>query len=120
MRFASTMRLTGRGSDRRGRRPRAVPHRHPLAPVPFGLGVVRRLEVATGRERLLPPHPAPGLLGGRGGDAWGRAKEPKNGSGVPEAALGGAPSTARLTREDRLIAIARVQAETLQPEVVLV
>jgi tRNA pseudouridine55 synthase len=53
------------------------------------------------------------------GGALGRAKEPENGSGVPEAAPGGAPQPARLTHEGRLIAIARVQADTLQPEVVL-
>jgi hypothetical protein len=33
------------------------------------LGVLRRLEVATGVDRLIPPHPAPELATGRGGEA---------------------------------------------------
>jgi tRNA pseudouridine55 synthase len=48
-----------------------------------------------------------------------RAKEPKDAVGVPEPAPGAAPQPVRLTHEGRLIAIARVEAEALKPEVVL-
>ena len=50
-----------------------VPPRPPVAPWPCVLGVVRRLEVATVIDRLLPPHPAHQLSGGRGVEARGRA-----------------------------------------------
>jgi Domain of unknown function (DUF4277) len=43
---------------------------HPVAHVPVVLGVLRRLEVATVIDRLLPPHPAHGLSCGRGVEAW--------------------------------------------------
>ena len=39
---------------------------HPVAHVPFVLGVLRRLEVAAVIDRLSPPHPAHGLSCGRG------------------------------------------------------
>jgi transposase len=42
---------------------------HPVAHVPLVLGVLRRLEVATVVDRLLPPHPAHGLSCGRGVEA---------------------------------------------------
>jgi transposase len=42
---------------------------HPVAPLPLVLGVLRRLEVAIVIDRLLPPHPAPGLACGRGVEA---------------------------------------------------
>jgi Domain of unknown function (DUF4277) len=42
---------------------------HPVAHWPLVLGVLRRLEVATVIDRRLPPHPAPGLSGGRGAEA---------------------------------------------------
>ena len=42
---------------------------HPVAHLPLVLGVLRRLEVATVIDRLLPPHPAHGLSGGRGVEA---------------------------------------------------
>ena len=42
---------------------------HPVAHLPLVLGVLRRLEVATVIDRLIPPHPAPGLSCGRGGEA---------------------------------------------------
>jgi hypothetical protein len=44
---------------------------HPVAHLPFVLGVLRRLEVATGIDRLIPPHPAHGLSCGRGVAALG-------------------------------------------------
>ena len=50
-----------------------VQHMHPVAQVPGGLGVLRRLAVATGVDRLIPPHPAPGLSCGRGVAARGLA-----------------------------------------------
>jgi tRNA pseudouridine55 synthase len=53
------------------------------------------------------------------GGAWGPVEEPKNGVGVPEPAPGDASQPVRLMHEGRLIAIARVQAERLKPEVVL-
>jgi len=41
--------------------------------LPLVLGVLRRLEVATVIDRLIPPHPAHGLSGGRGVEALGLA-----------------------------------------------
>jgi transposase len=42
---------------------------HPIAHLPLILGVLRRLEVATIIDRLLPPHPAHVLSAGRGVEA---------------------------------------------------
>ena len=42
---------------------------HPVAHLPLVLGVLRRLEVATIIDRLIPPHPAHGLSCGRGVEA---------------------------------------------------
>jgi len=42
---------------------------HPVAPLPLVLGVLRRLEIATVIDRLIPPHPAHGLSCGRGVEA---------------------------------------------------
>jgi hypothetical protein len=42
---------------------------HPVAHLPLVLGVLRRLEVATLLDGLIPPHPAHGLSWGRGGEA---------------------------------------------------
>jgi hypothetical protein len=42
---------------------------HPVAHVPLLLGVLRRLEVATVIDSMIPPHPAHGLSCGRGGEA---------------------------------------------------
>jgi hypothetical protein len=42
---------------------------HSVAHLPLVLGVLRRLEVATVIDRLLPPHPAHGLSCGRGVEA---------------------------------------------------
>jgi tRNA pseudouridine55 synthase len=53
------------------------------------------------------------------GGAWGPVREPKNGVGVPEPAPGAGPRPLRLTYDGRLIAIARVEADKLKPEVVL-
>ena len=47
----------------------AVPQIHPIAHLPLVLGVLRRLEVATIIDRLIPPHPAHGLSCGRGVEA---------------------------------------------------
>jgi len=41
--------------------------------LPLVLGVLRRLEVAPVIDRLIPPHPAHGLSGGRGVEALGLA-----------------------------------------------
>lgn len=46
---------------------------HPVAHLPLVLGVLRRLEVATGIDRLLPPNPAHVLSCGRGVAALGLA-----------------------------------------------
>ena len=51
-----------------------VPQMHPVAPWPVVRGVVRRLEVATVIDHLLPPHPAHGLSCGRGVEALGLAR----------------------------------------------
>jgi transposase len=42
---------------------------HPVAHLPLVLGVLRRLEVATLIDDLIPPHPAHGLSCGRGVEA---------------------------------------------------
>jgi Domain of unknown function (DUF4277) len=47
----------------------AVQPIHPVAHLPLVLGVLRRLEVATVIDRLIPPHPAHGLSCGRGVEA---------------------------------------------------
>jgi transposase len=47
----------------------SVQHIHPVAHLPLVLGVLRRLEVATIIDRLLPPHPAHVLSSGRGVEA---------------------------------------------------
>jgi hypothetical protein len=47
----------------------AVQQLHPVAHVPLVLSVLRRLEVATVIDHLIPPHPAPGLSCGRGVEA---------------------------------------------------
>jgi Domain of unknown function (DUF4277) len=44
----------------------AVQQIYPVAHLPLVLGVLRRLEVATVLDRLIPPHPAHGLSTGRG------------------------------------------------------
>ena len=51
----------------------AVQQIHPGAHLPLVLGVLRRLEVATVIDRLIPPHPAHVLSCGRGGEALVRA-----------------------------------------------
>ena len=45
----------------------------PVAHWPLVLGVLRRLEVATVSDRLIPPPPAQGLSCGRGAEAMVRA-----------------------------------------------
>ena len=47
----------------------AVLQNHPVAHLPLVLGVLRRLEVATVIDRLLPPHPVHVLSCGRGVEA---------------------------------------------------
>ena len=47
----------------------AVQQMYPVAHLPLILGVLRRLEVATVLDRLLPPQPAHVLSCGRGGEA---------------------------------------------------
>ena len=47
----------------------AVQQMHPIAHLPLVLGVLRRLEVATIIDRLIPPHPAHVLSCGRGVEA---------------------------------------------------
>jgi hypothetical protein len=42
---------------------------HPVAHLPIVLGVLRRLDVATVIDRLLPPHPAHVLTTGHGVEA---------------------------------------------------
>jgi transposase len=47
----------------------AVQQIYPIAHLPWVLGVLRRLEVATVIDRLIPPHPAHELATGRGVEA---------------------------------------------------
>jgi transposase len=49
--------------------PVSVQQSHPIAHLPLVLGVLRRLEVATVIDGLIPPHPAHGLSCGRGVEA---------------------------------------------------
>src|SRR6516164_3623482 len=69
MRLHSAMMLSREGYDRRCMMAMAVQQIHPIAHLPFVLGVLRRLEVATIMDRLIPPHPAHVLSSGRGVEA---------------------------------------------------
>src|SRR5918995_2663189 len=69
MRLHSAMILSGRGYDRRCIMAMSVQQIHPVAHLPLVLGVLRRLEVATVIDRLIPPHPAHVLSCGRGVEA---------------------------------------------------
>jgi transposase len=59
----------GKGDDRRYIMAATVQQIYPVAHLPLVLGVLRRLEVATVIDRLIPPHPAHGLSCGRGVEA---------------------------------------------------
>src|SRR5262249_37032528 len=72
MRLHSAMMLARGGYDRRCMMAVSVQQIHPIAHLPLVLGVLRRLEVATVFDRLIPPHPAHGLSCGRGVEALGR------------------------------------------------
>src|SRR5262245_52627013 len=63
------MMLSGERSDRRCIMAMTVQQMHPVAHLPLVLGVLRRLEVATVIDRLIPPHPAHQLSCGRGVEA---------------------------------------------------
>src|SRR5215510_11021237 len=63
------MMLSGEHSSRRCIMAMTVQQIHPVAHLPLVLGVLRRLEVATIIDRLIPPHPAHGLSCGRGVEA---------------------------------------------------
>jgi len=67
------MMLSERGNDRKDILATTGPQMHPVAHLPLVLGVLRRLEVAPGIDRLIPPHPAHGLSCGRGVAALVRA-----------------------------------------------
>src|SRR5499433_520858 len=69
MRLHSAMILFAGGYDRRCSMPVSVQQSHPIAHLPLVLGVLRRLEVATVIDGLIPPHPAHGLSCGRGVEA---------------------------------------------------
>src|SRR5215471_13188965 len=58
-----------RGDDRRYIMAMTVQQIHPVAHLPLVLSVLRRLEVATVIDRLIPPHPAHVLSCGRGVEA---------------------------------------------------
>src|SRR5918911_4482501 len=61
--------LPGQDDDRRCIMAIAVQQIYPIAHLPLVLGVLRRLEVATIIDRLIPPHPAHVLSCGRGVEA---------------------------------------------------
>src|ERR1700757_3919316 len=67
------MMLSSKGSNRRCTMAITIQQIHPVAHLPFVLGVLRRLEVATLIDGLIPPPPAHGLSCGRGGEALVRA-----------------------------------------------
>src|SRR5215467_11898494 len=63
------MMLSGEHSNRRCIMAMTVQQIQPVAHLPLVLGVLRRLEVATVIDRLIPPHPAHKLSCGRGVEA---------------------------------------------------
>jgi transposase len=63
------MMLSESSDDRRDIMATTIQQIHPVAHLPLVLGVLRRLEVATVLDRLIPPHPAHGLACGRGVEA---------------------------------------------------
>ena len=63
------MMLSRQDDDRRCIMAIAVQQIRPVAHLPLVLGVLRRLEVATVIDRLIPPHPAHVLSSGRGVEA---------------------------------------------------
>jgi transposase len=63
------MMLSESSNDRRDIMATTIQQMHPVAHWPLVLGVLRRLEVATVMDRLIPPHPAHGLSCGRGVEA---------------------------------------------------
>jgi len=67
------MMLSREGYARRCIMAVSVQPMRPVAQVPLGLGVLRRLEVATVIDGLLAPHPAHVLSAGRGVEALVRA-----------------------------------------------
>src|SRR5262249_2065518 len=69
MRLHGAMMLSARSNDRRDIMTMTIQQIHPVAHLPLVLGVLRRLEVATIIDRLIPPHPAHGLSCGRGVEA---------------------------------------------------
>src|SRR5919206_2467431 len=69
MSLPSAMMLSSTGDDRRCIMAIAVQQVYPVAHLPLVLGVLRRLEVATVIDRLLPPHPEHVLSTGRGVEA---------------------------------------------------
>ena len=73
MRLYGAMMLSASGDDRRNIMATTIQQMHPVAHLPLVLGVLRRLEVATIIDRLIPPHPAHGLSCGRGVEALVRA-----------------------------------------------
>jgi transposase len=69
MRLYGAMMLSESGDNRRNTMATTIQQMHPVAHLPLVLGVLRRLEVATLIDRLIPPHPAHGLSCGRGVEA---------------------------------------------------
>src|SRR5919108_5852305 len=69
MSLPSAMMLSNADNDRRCIMAIAVQQIYPVAHLPLVLGVLRRLEVATVVDRLIPPHPAHELATGRGVEA---------------------------------------------------
>src|SRR4029453_11398581 len=69
MRPYQAMRLSSKDAKRRCTMAMTVQPRHPVAHVPLGLGILRRLEVAPLLAGSIPPHPGPGLSCGRGVEA---------------------------------------------------
>ena len=63
---------------------------HPVAHLPLVLGVLRRLEVATVIDRLIPPHAGAWALVW----AWGRSPGPRH-SGWASCALQGGETAGR-------------------------
>src|ERR1700756_5170908 len=69
MQLYGAMMLSASGDNRRDSMATTIQQIHLVAHLPLVLGVLRRLEVATVIDRLIPPHPAHGLSCGRGVEA---------------------------------------------------
>ena len=81
--------------------PVSVQQSHPIAHLPLVLDVLRRLEVATVVDSLIPPHPAHGLSGGRGVEAVGSRSATRGSQGSRSERLPGRRAAGRTGSTER-------------------